>query len=59
MYPDLKIVVSGGQGEGENITEATAMRNFLVDNGVDSSLIIMEDKSTNTYENFLYSKQKY
>lgn len=57
MYPDLKIVVSGGQGEGENITEATAMRNFLVDNGVDSSLIIMEDKSTNTYENFLYSKQ--
>lgn len=56
MYPDLKIVVSGGQGKGEDMTEALAMKNFLVDNGVDPSLIIMEDKSTNTYENFLYSK---
>ena len=49
-------MVSGGQGKGEDMTEALAMRNFLVDNGVDPSLIIMEDKSTNTYENFLYSK---
>lgn len=56
MYPDVKIVVSGGQGKGENMAEALAMRNFLVDNGVDPSLIIIEDKSTNTYENFLYTK---
>lgn len=56
MYPDVKIVVSGGQGTGESMPEALAMRNFLVDNGVDPSLIIMEDKSTNTYENFLYTK---
>ena len=51
LYPDVKIIVSGGQGE------ASAMRNFLVDNGVDSSQIIMEDKSTDTYENFLYTKK--
>ena len=57
LYPDVKIIVSGGQGEGEKISEASAMRNFLVDNGVDSSQIIMEDKSTNTYENFLYTKK--
>lgn len=56
MYPDVKIVVSGGQGTGESMPEALAMRNFLVDNGVDPSLIIIEDKSTNTYENFLYTK---
>ncbi len=56
MYPDVKIVVSGGQGEGENMAEALAMRNFLVDNGVSPSLNIMEDKSTDTYENFLYTK---
>ena len=55
MYPDVKIVVSGGQGEGENMAEALAMRNFLVDNGVSPSLIIMEDKSTDTYENFIYT----
>ena len=53
MYPDVKIVVSGGKGEGENMAEALAMRKFLVDNGVSPSLIIMEDKSTDTYENFL------
>ena len=57
MYPDVKIIVSGGQGEDESISEASAMRNFLVDNGVSSELIIIEDKSTNTYENFLYTKQ--
>lgn len=57
LYPDVKIIVSGGQGEGEKISEASAMRNFLVDNGVDPSQIIMEDKSTDTYENFLYTKK--
>ena len=57
MYPDVRIVVSGGQGKGENMAEALAMRNFLVDNGVDPSLIIMENKSTDTYENFLYTKE--
>lgn len=57
MYQDVQIIVSGGQGKDENISEAAAMRNFLVDNGVSPELIIMEDKSTNTYENFLYTKQ--
>ena len=56
-YPDVEIIVSGGQGKGEDITEASAMKNFLVSHGVDESLIISEDKSTNTYENFLYSKK--
>lgn len=57
QYPDVKIVVSGGQGKGEDVTEAYAMRNFLVSNGVDENLIISEDKSTNTYENFLFTKE--
>lgn len=55
-YPDVKIIVSGGQGEGEDITEALAMKNYLISHGIDESLIISEDKSTNTYENFLYTK---
>lgn len=57
QYPDVKIIVSGGQGEGEDITEALAMKNYLVSHGIDESLIISEDKSTNTYENFLYTKK--
>lgn len=57
QYPDVKIIVSGGQGEGEDITEALAMKNYLVSHGIDENLIISEDKSTNTYENFSYTKK--
>ncbi|MCC0655272.1 MULTISPECIES: YdcF family protein [unclassified Clostridioides] len=52
------VVVSGGKGNGENITEAKAMKDYLVRNGIDSNRIIEEYKSTNTYENFKYSKLK-
>ncbi|MCC0667835.1 YdcF family protein [Clostridioides sp. ZZV14-6153] len=46
------------KGNGENITEAKAMKDYLVKNGIDNNRIIEEDKSTNTYENFKYSKLK-
>lgn len=52
------IVVSGGKGDKENISEALAMKNYLVNYGIKTDRIIMEDKSTNTYENFKYSKDK-
>lgn len=55
--PNTKIVVSGGQGEGEDVTEAFAMKKYLVENGVKEDLIISEDKSTNTYENFIFTKE--
>lgn len=50
------IVVSGGQGPQESITEAEAMKRYLVKNGIDENRIILEDKSTSTYENFKFSK---
>lgn len=53
-----KIIVSGGKGDGENIPEALAMKRYLVSNGVDENRIIMEDKSTNTFENLKFSKEK-
>ena len=55
--PDLLIVVSGGQGEGETITEAEAMERYLLDYGVPKEQILKEDQSTSTYENFTFSKQ--
>lgn len=55
-HPDTTIIVSGGRGNGENISEAKAMKNYLVNKGVDSNIIIEEDKSTNTNENIIYSK---
>lgn len=51
------IIVSGGKGQGENISEAKAMKNYLVYKGVDSSRIIMEDKSMSTMENLSNSKK--
>jgi len=52
----VKIIVSGGQGKGESISEAEAMKRYLVNKGVQEE-IIMEDKSRNTIENLSFSKK--
>lgn len=54
---DTKIIVSGGQGLDEAISEAEAMRRYLVEQGIRNEDIIMEDKSTNTEENLVFSMQ--
>jgi len=54
-YPDTIAIVSGGQGRGEDITEAEAMKNWLVKNGIDSDRVWKEDKSTSTWENLTFS----
>ena len=51
-HPDAVAVVSGGQGPGESITEAEAMRRMLSEWGIEDHRIIMEDMSTSTAENF-------
>lgn len=50
------IIVSGGQGPDEAITESKAMKKWFVKNGVNESVIYEEDKSTSTYENLKFSK---
>lgn len=50
-YPDVIIVVSGGQGPDEWISEAEAMKRFLIKNGITEGRIIVEDSSTSTMEN--------
>lgn len=50
-------IASGGQGDGEYISEAEAIKNGLVSRGIDPSRIIIEDKSTNTAENIKYSAE--
>ena len=55
--PDAYIVVSGGQGPDEQISEALAMERYLIRRGVSPERIIKEDASTSTYENFLFSKE--
>lgn len=56
-YPDAKVIVSGGQGRGESITEAEAMRRYLVRKGIGEERIIKEDRATSTMENIKFSKE--
>ncbi len=56
--PETVAVVSGGQGAGEDIPEAEAMRRYLVAHGVAESRIIMEGQSMSTLENFRFSKAR-
>ena len=50
-----KFVVSGGQGADEVVSEAQAMRDYLLEKDVPLDVILMEDKSTTTWENLKYS----
>lgn len=51
------VIVSGGQGSGEDISEAEAMSQYLKSKGILEDRIIKEDQATNTYENINYSKE--
>lgn len=55
--PDSKVIVSGGKGPGENITEAEAMKRYLIENGIEEKRIFVEDNSVNTKENISFSEK--
>lgn len=55
--PDAVVIASGGQGAGENISEAQCIENVLLENGIAQNRIYKEDKSTNTSENIRFSKE--
>ncbi|MGE7183175.1 YdcF family protein [Peribacillus sp. NPDC006672] len=51
------VIVSGGKGPGEDISEAKAMQQGLIAHGIEEERIMMEDKSTTTHENIVFSKE--
>lgn len=53
--PDTTVIVSGGQGSNEPISEAAGMRQYLVNAGISDEKILVEDQSTNTLENLVFS----
>lgn len=56
--PHIRLIASGGQGSDEKISEAQAIYNYLVENtDVPKEAILLEEKSTTTYENLLFSKE--
>ena len=54
--PNTICIVSGGQGFNEPFSEAEGMADYLIENGIEKSRILLEDESTNTLENIRNSK---
>lgn len=54
--PEAIIVVTGGQGFQESVTEASAMEKYLINNGLEQDVIIKEESATSTNENMRFSK---
>ncbi|GAB2520340.1 YdcF family protein [Nocardia heshunensis] len=52
------LVVSGGQGNGESLTEADAMADYLLAQGMPADEIVRENRSRNTEENLRYTMQE-
>jgi uncharacterized SAM-binding protein YcdF (DUF218 family) len=55
--PEAAAVLCGGQGGGEYITEAEAMRRYLAEHGIGADRMILEEHSTDTRENLLFAKE--
>lgn len=54
--PGSTIVMSGGQGPDEAVSEASAMRDYAIGQGVPAEAIICEERSRNTRENIRFSR---
>ena len=54
-HPDIPVVLTGGQGYGEDITEAACMYDYLTARGVEPERLILEEDASNTAENFEFS----
>ena len=53
--PEAYVILSGGQGEDEPMTEAECMYKTILEMGADESRLILEGESFNTRENLLNS----
>jgi len=54
---DLIFVPSGGKGDDEIISEAEAMKKYLLDNGIEEKHILIDSESKSTYENIKFSNK--
>ena len=55
-HPEVTVVASGGQGPDEPMSEARAIRDALVEQGVEAERILLEEASHNTVQNLRYSR---
>ena len=56
-HPEAKAVLSGGKGFDEPMSEAQCMYDVMVGDGISPGRLYLEDKSTNTTENFRFTRE--
>ena len=52
-----RLIPSGGRGDDEAVSEAEAMKGYLLEKGIPEDDILLEDASKTTLENLLFSKR--
>lgn len=55
--PLTRSIVTGGQGAGEQVTEAQASAEYLMKKGISADRIFLENTSTSTQENLLNARE--
>ena len=56
-HPDMTVIVSGGQGTDEHVSEARGMYDYLTAHGADGDHIYLEERSFNTWQNICYTQE--
>lgn len=54
-HPEMTVIVTGGKGDDEHVSEAQGMYDYLTAHGVDGNRIYKEDQSRNTWQNVNYT----
>lgn len=54
-HPDAVLILSGGRGDGEAVSEAQCMYDYLTSHGVSASRLRMENEASTTQENLEFS----
>lgn len=54
-YPDAILILSGGKGDRENISEAQCMYHWLTERGADPARLRVEEQASTTEENIAFS----
>lgn len=56
-HPDAVLILTGGNPGADGRTEAEVMRDILVENGFPEDRIVLEDRASNTIQNFVNTAQ--
>lgn len=55
QHPQARVIVSGGVDFRQTVSEASVMAGYLQGKGLDKGRILVEDRSTSTHENLVFS----